>query len=175
MTNYYIKENDIITQSANWKFDNNCLATEENIIRADNGQLILASEYAILQETPEYIAEQLAKAKADKLAEIDLKAKDYEQNGTVEYKNCLFEMSDSNRKNLSDTQEALTLQGLTSTQWNSKDDTLVELTIEDIQNIRLNLILGEIQKLWLVKQPYYKNLVEKATTVDEVNAIVIDY
>ena len=128
-----------------------------------------------ITSTPEYIAEQLTKAKADKLAEIDLKAKDYEQNGTVEYKNCLFEMSDSNRKNLSDTQEALTLQGLTSTQWNSKDDTLVELTIEDIQNIRLNLILGEIQKLWLVKQPYYKNLVEKATTVDEVNAIVIDY
>ena len=81
MTNYYIKENDIITQSADWKFDNNCLATEENIIRADNGQLILASEYAILQETPEYIAEQKAKNNAiikqdilKQLSEIDAKS-----------------------------------------------------------------------------------------------------
>src|SRR5574344_2581382 len=97
-----------------------------------------------------YKKEQLEKAKEAKQEENLKKAKEYEQNGTVEYKNCLFEMSDSNRKNLSDTQEALTLQGLTSTKWNSKDDTLVELTIEDIQNIRLNLILGEIQKLWLV-------------------------
>lgn len=153
-------------QGLNYYEDDNCI-----IMYTDDFNII--GDEAVLD--PNYKTEQLAKAKADKLSEIDLKAKDYEQNRTVEYKNCLFEMSDSNRKNLSDTQEALTLQGLTSTQWNSKDDTLVELTIEDIQNIRLNLILGEIQKLWLVKQPYYKNLVEQATTLDELNAINIDY
>src|SRR5574344_1947518 len=120
-------------QGLNYYEDDNCIIMYSNSEKIENGESIDISQ------TIEYITLQLAKAKADKLAEIDLKAKDYEQNGTVEYKNCLFEMSDSNRKNLSDTQEALTLQGLTSTQWNSKDDTLVELTIEDIQNIRLNL------------------------------------
>lgn len=53
MTNYYLKENDIITQSANWKFDDNCLETEEEIVRYE-GQLMLASEYATLQNTSEY-------------------------------------------------------------------------------------------------------------------------
>lgn len=57
MTNYYIKENNIIIQSANWKFDNNCLETEEEIVRY-NGQLMLASDYATLQQTPAYLAEQ---------------------------------------------------------------------------------------------------------------------
>ena len=80
MANYYIKENDIITQSADLKFSNYCIETEEEIIRY-NGQLILASEYAILQETPEYIAEQKAKNNAiikqdilKQLSEIDAKS-----------------------------------------------------------------------------------------------------
>lgn len=57
MTNYYLKENNVITQSADWKFDKNCLETQEEIIRY-NGQLMLNSEYIALQQTPEYIAEQ---------------------------------------------------------------------------------------------------------------------
>lgn len=61
MTNYYLKENNVITQSANWKFDKNCLETEEEIVRYD-GQLMLASEYATLQQTPEYLAEQFQQA-----------------------------------------------------------------------------------------------------------------
>ena len=122
-----------------------------------------------------YKKEQLKKAKEAKQEENLKKAKEYEQTGTVEYKNCLFEMSDSNRKNLSDTQEALTLQGLTSTQWNSKDDTLVELTIEDIQFVRLNLILQTIQKIWIEDYPNYKSLIDKATTLEELNNIIINY
>lgn len=58
MTNYYIVENNIITQSANWKFDNNCLETEEYIVRADNGVLMLQSDYDAYIQTSEYLAEQ---------------------------------------------------------------------------------------------------------------------
>lgn len=57
MTNYYLIENGIITQSADWKFDNNCLETEEQIIRDSfSGQLYLKSEYDELIETDEYLA-----------------------------------------------------------------------------------------------------------------------
>ena len=122
--------------------------------------------------TDEELLEQLKQEKYTKALE---KANIYQQEGTVEYKNCIFEMSDSNRKNLSDTQEALTLQGETETTWLDKDDNYVTLTVEDIQYIRLNLILAEIQKLWIVKYPNYKQQIEEATTVEEVNEIVIDY
>src|SRR5574344_1903169 len=80
MTNYYLKENNVITQSANWKFDKNCLETEEDIVRY-NGQLMLKSEFEALSQTPEYIAEQKAKNNAiikqdilKQLSELDAKS-----------------------------------------------------------------------------------------------------
>lgn len=124
---------------------------------------------------PELDAKKLAKAKEEKTAEALELAYDYQQNGTVEYKNCVFEMGKENRDNLRDTAEALDLIGQASTTWNDKDDNFVELTIEDIQHIRLNLILGEIQKIWIVKYPAYLSQIEQSATVEEVENIVIDY
>ena len=58
MTNYYLKDiNNLITQSANFKFDKNCIETEEEIVRDSiSGQLYLASDYLTLQTTDTYKA-----------------------------------------------------------------------------------------------------------------------
>lgn len=136
---------------------------------------IIDGVFTDITDTPEYIAKHLAEAKEAKYKEALQKANEYQQNGSVEYKNCVFEMSDSNRKNLSDTEEALKLMGETETTWLDKDDNYIVLTIEDIQYIRLNLILATIQQLWIVKYPHYKQLIEQAETIEEVEAIVIDY
>ena len=134
------------------------------------------TEIVIYDETVEEAQERvLTDAKREKTKEALSRAYDFEQNGTVEYKNCVFEMSLSNRQNLKDTIEALIAVGKTSTTWNDKDDKLVELTIEDIEYIRLNLILDNIQKLWIEKYPDYLKQIEKAKTVEEVNKIVINY
>lgn len=134
------------------------------------------SNWYLSEKCPHKSDEQkLEEAKQAKYEEALIKAYDYQQNGTVEHKNCIFEMSDSNRKNLSDTEEALKLQGLEETTWLDKDDNLVTLTVDDIQYIRLNLILAEIQKLWIVKYPAYKTAIAEAQTIEEVNAIVINY
>lgn len=119
--------------------------------------------------------EKLNEAKQAKYNEALQKANEYQQNGSVEHKNCVFEMSDSNRKNLSDTEEALKLMGEVETTWLDKDDNYVTLTVEDIQYIRLNLILAAIQQLWIVKYPRYKELIATAQTVEEVEAIEINY
>ena len=146
--------------------------------------LQLPSDYAgdkyiisngVLVLNPNYDTERLAKAKQNKYNEALTKANEYQQEGFVEYKNCVFEMSDSNRKNLSDTEEALKLMGETETTWLDKDDNYIVLTVEDIQYIRLNLILATIQQLWIVKYPSYKEAIANAETVEEVEAIVIDY
>lgn len=131
-----------------------------------NGEIIL---------NPNYESEELTKAKQDKTKEALNKAYDYEENGTVEYKNCVFEMSKSNRDNLRDTVDALVATGQTQTTWNDKNDELVILTLEDIQYIRLNLILGNIQKLWITDYPSYLTQIDNATTVEEVEAIEIVY
>lgn len=125
--------------------------------------------------TPEWDEKQLEEAKQLKYEEALLKAKDFEQNGCVEYKNAKFEMSDSNRNNLRETQEALTLMGQESTEWNDKDDNIITLTIEDIQYIRLNLILNAVRTLWIESYPAYLVQIAEAQTVEEVNNIVINY
>lgn len=55
MKNYYLLENEIITQTANFKFDENCLETQEEIVRDElSGQLYLRSDYESLILTDEY-------------------------------------------------------------------------------------------------------------------------
>lgn len=132
----------------------------------DNGEIVL---------NPEYNAIKLAEAKDNKYNEALNKAYDFEQNGTVEYKNCIFEMTISNRDNLRDTVEALTVIGQTETIWNDKNDELVILTVDDIQYIRLNLILGRIQRLWINDYPTYKEQIADAQTIEDVNSIEIVY
>ena len=132
----------------------------------DNGEIVV---------NPEYETIKLNEAKQAKYDEALSKAYEYEENGTVEYKNCVFEMSKSNRDNLRDTVDALVATGQTETTWNDKNDELVILTLEDIQHIRLNLILGNIQKLWITDYPNYLEQIDNAETVKEVEAIIIDY
>jgi len=58
--------------------------------------------------------------------------------------------------------------------WTTKEDEVIELNQENVQQILTGL--GFIQaQVWTVKFPYYKNLIEQAQTVEEVNAIIIDY
>ena len=133
-------------------------------------------QWYLTEKCPHYTEEEkLQIAKENKYSEALDKAYNFEQNGSVEYKNCVFEMSLSNRNNLDNTQEALEKSGQTETTWNDKNDELITLTVDDIQYIRLNLILGRIQQLWISDYPSYKQQIEQATTVKEVEAIEIVY
>ena len=134
------------------------------------------AETIVYDETQEEAdARELNEAKELKKQEALDKAYDFEQNGSVEYKNCVFEMSLSNRQNLKDTIDALIATGQESTSWNDKNDEIVVLTIEDIQYIRLNLILGKIRNIWIEEYPNYLAEIEAATTKEEIEAIVINY
>lgn len=134
------------------------------------------TEVVVYDETQEEAdARELKNAKETKYSEALIKANDFAINGSVEYKNCEFEMSTSNRNNLRDTEEALRELGQQTTIWNDKNDVLVELTVDELKYIRLNLILARIQQLWIVQYPHYKDLIEEASTVEQVNNIDIDY
>ena len=170
MTNYYLKENNIITQSANWKFDNNCLETEEDIVRYE-GQLMLKSEFEALSQTPEYIAEQLKKAKEVKLQENITKRDEYLLAGVV-YKDVLFD-SDTDQKinlqfyipNMNDTDTVI---------WFGKDNQQLECTKEDL--LAIGGLIGSLtNKVWSVQNPAYIEQINNAKTIEELNAININY
>lgn len=123
---------------------------------------------------PDPVAE-LEHAKKMKLDEALSLAYDWQENGFVEFKGSRFEMNESNRNNLRETQEALELMGQNETQWNDKDDNIITLALSDIQYIRLNLILNSIKKLWLEDYPNYKTQINECETVEEVERIKIHY
>ena len=150
-------------------------ATQAQALKIEEDPLFYIIQNGELIVNPNYDEEKLAQAKEDKYNEALTKAKYFEQNGSVEYKNCVFEMSVSNQNNLRNTQEALEKSGQTETQWNDKNDEFVTLTVEDIQYIRLNLILGTIRDLWLIEYPAYLQQIQEATTVAEVEEIIINY
>lgn len=76
MTNYYLLENGKITQSADFKFSENCLETQEEIVRDElSGQMYLQSDYDALIETEDYKAkvsvQENAITKAQLQSQID--------------------------------------------------------------------------------------------------------
>jgi hypothetical protein len=58
--------------------------------------------------------------------------------------------------------------------WTSKEDNVLILTANDV--LRILTGLGEIQSdVWNVQFVDYKNAIEEASTVEQVNAIVVNY
>lgn len=58
--------------------------------------------------------------------------------------------------------------------WNTKEDETVELNQQELSQVLTGI--GQVQaQVWTVKFPDYVAQIEAATTVDDVNAIVVDY
>lgn len=71
MAKYYLLENGNITQSADFKFSENCLETQEEIVRDKlSGQLYLQSDYNNLIATDDYKAKVTAQENLLKKAEL---------------------------------------------------------------------------------------------------------
>ena len=168
MTNYYIeKDNKIIF------VDTDLQRLQDTIIGQD--LTILETERPIVNfefaDTPEYIAEELAKAKEAKMQENATKRDEHLLAGVV-YKDVLFD-SDTDQKinlqsyvpNMSDTDTVI---------WFGKDNQPLECTREDLMAIG-GLIRDLTVQVWSVKNPAYVEAINNATTMEELNAINIDY
>lgn len=124
-----------------------------------------------ISQTPEYLAEELAKAKEAKLQENNTKRDEHLLAGVV-YKDVLFD-SDTDQKinlqfyvpNMSDTDTVI---------WFGKDNQPLECTREDLMAIG-GLIGSLTVQVWSVQNPAYIEAINNATTMEELNAINIDY
>ena len=145
------------------------------------GLKILETERPIVNfefaDTPEYTEEQLNIAKTDKYNEINNGARIYLESGEA-----LFEIEEGKHIEATDGNiaklSAYALSFMTGVQsevyWNTKEDETIALTQEQLTQALIGL--GEVQAtVWNVKFPYYLKLLENATTVEEINAINVDY
>ena len=129
-----------------------------------------------LRQTPEYIAEKLAKAKTEKIAETETKLDEKRYNFvltvTLQDKECVF---DTNKKTQDDLQTAaiFTSNGGVYPNWVTNNGITLDLTAEDIRTV-FNAIFPLVSPLY-TKQLQYIEQIEQAETLEELNAIIIDY
>ena len=121
--------------------------------------------------------EKLTIAKTNKYNEINNGARIYLESG-----NALFEVAEGKHIEATDGNiaklSAYALSFMTGVQsevyWNTKEDETIALNQKQLTQALIGL--GEVQAtVWNVKFPYYLKQLENATTVEEINAINVDY
>ena len=127
-----------------------------------------------LRQTPEYIAEELVNAKSEKQAENTIKAKQTVENGHVVFKNAQFETNAQTVGDLTATMLLMQASGLETYSWLSKDDLAVELTVEDFGTLG-GLIAEYKNTIWQEKYIAFKNQIEQAETLAELEEIELEY
>lgn len=120
--------------------------------------------------------EKLKEAKDAKYQEALIGAKDFIDSKAVYQfdENNSIEATDGNIGKM--TAYALGFQTGTieHVYWTSKEDNVLELDAQDV--LRILTGLGEIQSnVWNIQFVAYKNAIENALTIQDVEAIVIDY
>src|SRR5574344_3122077 len=153
-------------QGLNYYEDDNCIIMYPDTEKIVNGKAIDRTQDA------DYIAEQLVKAKADKLQENTTK-RDARLIAGVTYKNILFDSDQDQKINLSAI--ASNMSDTDTITWFGKDGvSSLSCTKADIEAIG-KLIIALTQNVWSNLNPTYINKINACKTIDEVNAIVIDY
>ena len=137
---------------------------------------IIDGVFTDITNTPEYIAKHLEEAKLAKYNEALQGAKEYIDNEAVYQfdENNSIEATDGNIGKMTANAFGLAQGAIESVTWTSKEDNVLVLNAEDVARILLGL--GAVQAaIWNVKFVAYKNAIISASTIEEVEAIDIDY
>lgn len=143
-------------------------------IREDN--LFYIVQNGVLIENPNYEEQKIAELKAQKYNEALTGAKDFIDNEAV-YRfdeNNTIEATDGNIGKLTAYALGFTTGTIEVVYWTSKEDNVLELNQEDLLNVLTGL--GAIQSnVWNVQFIAYKQAIDAAQTIEEVEEIEINY
>ena len=121
--------------------------------------------------------ELLEQAKQAKYKEANAKANEFLQSGEALYEfeeGKHIEATDGNIAKMNAYLTGLQAGSFEEVVWVSKEDEALALSAEDVATILLGL--GQVQAdVWSVQFLTYKDAIDEATTVEEVNAIEISY
>lgn len=143
--------------------------TEDVYVLSEDG-----TEYVLYDDVQKAI--ELAKAKEAKqeenVAKCDEKRFNQTFNIILQEQECEF---DTSSKTQSDLMAAglVTATGATYDNWVCNNGVVIDLTNADVQAIFAQFF-SMVSPLYNIEK-YYAELIEAATTIEEVNAIVIDY
>ena len=135
--------------------------------------------FEYVQGSRKFVVEVGELAKQAKYQEANLKAFEYLESGEAVFtyaEGKSIEATDGNIAKLGlYLVKFLMQEDYTSTiEWNTKENENVQLNAEQLSYITEGL--GAIQsEVWTVKFPYYNTQIANAETIEEVEAIVIDY
>ena len=154
---------------------------EEDIKEVPDGYMAIVGEPLITVD--DYKQEKLQQAKETKLKEILDKAYEYEnKTGLVSFDGRISETETQvlhtelfNQGKFFQMVIGFSQGVLTGDQlYNTKEDINVLINSEEAQAIYF-AIKNATEKLWTIDYLYYKNLIEQAETVEDVEAVEVDY
>ena len=134
--------------------------TEEKYVLV-NGKYVVENEALIL-------------AKEQKQKENTALAKNAVENGYVDFKGAQFETNAQTVGDLTASMLLVQQAGLESYSWLTKDDKVVELTLEDFGTLG-GLIAQYKAGVWNEKYLNFKEQIENAKTIEEINNIELNY
>lgn len=168
---YLLKQGNLIAYATKTEEEINSVKEYmpyDEIIETSENYILLNG--AFVTET-----EALQAEKSQKHLENTQKAKQAVENGHVTFKNAQFE---TNAQTVGDlTATMLLMQASGSTEpyiWLSKDDLAVELTVKDFGTLG-GLIAEYKNTIWQEKYIAFKNQIEQAETLTELEEIKIEY
>lgn len=168
---YYQVKNGQIVSFSDFKYADDCLETDKNIVYDYMGRLCFEED----TKTPEYqsaVADyELSNAKQSKKHELKYE-RDKREVAVIAYKGKTFDYDDKARERLNIARQALEDNNLPSQMWTCADNTDIELTVEDFKNI--NSLAA--QRSGQLHDTYRKlcDYIDKLKTADEVNAVTFD-
>ena len=177
MTNYYIeKDNKILLFDENKQKLQDTIAfmpqyADLPILETDRP--IVDFEFA---DTPEWIANHLREVKETKMQEALDGAKSFIENEACYQfdENNSIEATDGNIGKLTAYALGFSTGAMQEVQWTSKEDNVLTLDPDDLNLILIGI--GAIQSfVWNVQYIQYKQMIETAQTIAEVEAIEIVY
>lgn len=119
-------------------------------------------------------SEALEIIKSDKQKENTALAKNAVENGYIEFKGAQFETNAQTVGDLTASMLLVQQAGLETYSWLTKDDKVVELTLEDFGTLG-GLIAQYKNSVWNEKYLNYKTQIENAKTLAELEEIRIEY
>ncbi len=127
-----------------------------------------------ISDTPEYKNAQLQKAKDLKVFE-NIQKRDERLRAGVEYKGVKFDSDTDSKVNIMGAVSLLP-DDMETIGWNSMDNVTVQLTKQELTELGA-LLVSLTSDIWGEDglNIQYLNAIDSAQTIDEVNAIEIDY
>lgn len=169
---YTEEERELFIVNSNHRLGYEIRRVEREIIDEETEEVI---ETVIDLQAWGYTDEELlTQAKENKNEENTAKAKEAIENGYVVYKDAEFETNAQTVGDLTATMLLMQATGMETYIWLSRDDKVVELSLEDFGTLG-GLIAQYKNNVWSNKYLDFKQQIALAETLEEVNAIVIDY